>query len=39
MSGSVVRIGVMEALVHRCVASMILRVYGSFPTQGISCGR
>jgi hypothetical protein len=39
MSGSVVRIGVMDALVHRCIASMIVRVYGSLATQQISGGQ
>ena len=32
MSGSVVRIGVMDALVHRCMATMVVRVYGSLMT-------
>jgi hypothetical protein len=39
MSSSVVRIGVMDALVHRCVASLIVRVYGSLMTQRISGGQ
>jgi hypothetical protein len=29
MYGSVVRIGVMDALVHRCMETMVVRVYGS----------
>jgi hypothetical protein len=36
MSGSVVRIGVMDALVHHCVATMIVRFYGFLMTQHIS---
>ena len=32
MSGIVVSIGVMDALVHRCIVAMILRVYGSLAT-------
>jgi hypothetical protein len=32
MSGSVVSIGAMDALLHRCVAAMIVRVYGSLAT-------
>jgi hypothetical protein len=39
MSGSVVSIGAMDALVHRCVAAMIVRVYGSLTTQWISGGQ
>jgi hypothetical protein len=39
MSGSVVRIGAMDALVHHCVAAMIIRVYGSFATRRISGGQ
>jgi hypothetical protein len=39
MSGSVVRIGVMDTLVHRCIAAMIVRVYGSLATQRISGGQ
>jgi hypothetical protein len=38
MSGSVVSIGAMDALAHRCVATMIVRVYGSLATQRISGG-
>jgi hypothetical protein len=39
MSGSVVSIGVMDALVHHCVATMVVRVYGSLATQRISGGQ
>jgi hypothetical protein len=39
MSGSVVRIGAMDALVHRFIAAMIVRVYGSLATQRISGGQ
>ena len=39
MSGSVVRIGVMDSLVHRCIAVMILSVYGSLATQWIIGGQ
>jgi hypothetical protein len=39
MSGSVVSIGVMDALVHHCVAAMVVRVYGSLMTQRISGGQ
>jgi hypothetical protein len=39
MSGSVVSIGAMDALVHRCMAAMIVRVYGSLATQRISGGQ
>jgi hypothetical protein len=39
MSGSVVSIGAMDALVHHCVAAMIVRVYGSLATQRISGGQ
>ena len=39
MSGSVVRIGVMDALVHHCMEMMIVRVYGSLMTQCISGGQ
>jgi hypothetical protein len=38
MSGSIVSIEAMETLVHRCVAAMIVRVYGSLVTQRISGG-
>jgi hypothetical protein len=39
MSGSVVSIGAMDALVHPYVAAMIVRVYGSLMTQWISGGQ
>jgi hypothetical protein len=39
MSGSVVSIGAMDALVHHCVAAMVVRVYGSLATQRISGGQ
>ena len=39
MSGSVVSIGVMDALAHHCVAVMSVRVYGSLATQQISGGQ
>jgi hypothetical protein len=39
MSGSMVRIGVMDSLVHICIATMIIRVYGSLDTQWISGGQ
>jgi hypothetical protein len=32
MSGFMVSIGVMDALVHHCVAAMVVRVYGSLAT-------
>jgi hypothetical protein len=34
MSGSVVSIGAMDALVHHCVVAMVVRVYGSLATHG-----
>jgi hypothetical protein len=39
MSGSIVSIVAMDALVHCCVAVMIVRVYGSLVTQRISGGQ
>jgi hypothetical protein len=39
MSGSMVSIGAMDALVHRCMAAMVVRVYGSLATQRISGGQ
>jgi hypothetical protein len=36
MSGMVVSIGSIDALVHRCIAGMIVRVYGSLATHRIS---
>jgi hypothetical protein len=39
MSGSVVRIETMGDLLHQCIASMIVRIYGSLVTQQISGGQ
>jgi hypothetical protein len=39
MSGMVVSIGSIDSLVHRCIATMIVRVYGSLATQRISGGQ
>jgi hypothetical protein len=39
MSGSVVSIGAMDSLAHRCIAPMIVRVYGFLATQHISGGQ
>jgi hypothetical protein len=39
MSGSVMSIGVMDALARRYIAAMIVRVYGSLATQQISGGQ
>jgi hypothetical protein len=39
MSSTVVSIGAMDALAHRCIAAMIVRVYGSLATQRISGGQ
>jgi hypothetical protein len=39
MSGSMVSIGAMDALVHHCVAAMLVRVYGSLVTQRINGGQ
>jgi hypothetical protein len=39
MSGTVMRIGVMDALVHRFIAAMNVRVYGSLAMQWISGGQ
>jgi hypothetical protein len=39
MSGTVVSIGSIDALAHRCIAAMIVRVYGSLATQRISGGQ
>jgi hypothetical protein len=36
MSGSVVSIGAMDALVHCCMVVMVVRVYGSLTTHQIS---
>jgi hypothetical protein len=39
MSDTVVNIGAMDTLVHRCIAAMIVRVYGSLAMQQISGGQ
>jgi hypothetical protein len=39
MLGSMVIIGAMHALVHRYVATIVVRVYGSLATQRISGGQ
>ena len=39
ISDTVVSIGAMDALAHRCIAAMIVRVYGSLVTQWISDGQ
>jgi hypothetical protein len=39
MSGTVVSIGAMDSLAHRCIATMIVRVYGSLAMQRISGGQ
>jgi hypothetical protein len=39
MSGLVVRIEVMDALLHQCIMSMIVRIYGSLATQRIRGGQ
>ena len=36
MSGSMVSIGVMDALVHHCMAAIVVTFYGSLVTQRIS---
>jgi hypothetical protein len=38
MAGSVVSISGLDALLHRCIAAMIVRVYGSRATHRISGG-
>ena len=38
MSGTVVSISGIDALLHRCIAVMIVRVYGSQATHWISGG-
>jgi hypothetical protein len=38
ISGTVVSIGVIESLAHSCIATMIVRIYGSLVTQWISGG-
>jgi hypothetical protein len=39
MSGTVVSIGAMDAIAHRCIAAMIVRVHGSLAMQQISGGQ
>jgi hypothetical protein len=39
MSGMVVSISAIDSLAHRCIAAMIVRVYGSLATQRISGGQ
>jgi hypothetical protein len=39
MSGTVVSISGLDLLLHRCIAAMIVRVYGSLATQRISGGQ
>jgi hypothetical protein len=39
MSGTVVSISAIDSLTHRCIATMIVRVYGSIATQRISGGQ
>jgi hypothetical protein len=39
MSGMVVSIELIDSLAHRCIAAMIVRVYGSLATQRISGGQ
>jgi hypothetical protein len=39
MSSTIVSIGAMDALTHRYIAVMIVRVYGSLATQQISGGQ
>jgi hypothetical protein len=39
MSGTVVRISAIYSLAHRCIAAMIVCVYGSLVTQRISGGQ
>jgi hypothetical protein len=36
MSGTVVSINAIDSLAHRCIATMIVRGYGSIATQRIS---
>ena len=38
MTGSAVRINALDVLLHRCVAAMIVRVYGSIAPHQISGG-
>jgi hypothetical protein len=39
MSDTVVSFGAMDALAHRCIATMIVRVYGLLATQQINGGQ
>jgi hypothetical protein len=39
MSGTVVSISRIDFLLHRCIAAIIVRVYGSLATQRISGGQ
>ena len=39
MSGTVVSISAIDSLAHRCIATMIVHVYGSLATQRISGGQ
>jgi hypothetical protein len=39
MSGTVVSISAIDSLAHHCIATMIVRVYGSLATQRISGGQ
>jgi hypothetical protein len=39
MSGTVVSIGGIDSLLHRCIAAMIVRMYGSRATHRISGGK
>jgi hypothetical protein len=39
MSGTVVSISAIDSLAHRCIAMMIVRIYGSLATQRISGGQ
>jgi hypothetical protein len=38
MSGTVVSIGAIGSMAHRCIEAMIVRIYGSLVTQWISGG-
>jgi hypothetical protein len=39
MSGTVVSISAIDSLAHRCIATMIVHVYGSLATQWINGGQ
>jgi hypothetical protein len=39
MSGTIVSISGIDVLLHHCIATMIVRVYGSLATQRISGGQ